>query len=80
VPDSEEPLIKAWTILNRELARVLYEYDPEGIGATVGAPEDEYDQISIDLIRALRDRPTASPSAQPSGIFGRRRPLIWSRP
>jgi len=35
---------------------LLYDYDPDGMGSTVGAPLDEYIDVATSLIRALRDR------------------------
>lgn len=42
------------------LSRELYEYDPEGMGSSVGAPDDEYDDGAIALIRCLQDRSPAA--------------------
>jgi hypothetical protein len=41
--------------LQHDFERLLYDHDPDGMGATVGAPVDEYSDMATRLIRALRD-------------------------
>lgn len=43
----------AWSEAQHALSHILYEHDPEGMGSTVGAPEDEYDDGAIALLRRL---------------------------
>jgi len=35
---------------------VLYRLDPDGMGSSVGAPDDEYFDVAIVLMRQLLDR------------------------
>jgi hypothetical protein len=42
--------------LHDELSRGLYEHDPESMGSSVGAPDNEYDDDAIELIRGLAQR------------------------
>lgn len=53
---SRNAQLRAWEELQRELQAVLYESDPDRMGATVGAPDDEYYDAAVDVIRSLRDR------------------------
>lgn len=47
---------EAWHALVATLERLLYDHDPDGMGASVSAPLDEYHDVAIAVIRALRDR------------------------
>lgn len=62
---ADEARSQAWVELRDDLSRVLYEYDPEGMGSSVGAPDDEYDDGAVALIRLLQGRP-ASASVDPA--------------
>lgn len=53
-------LRKRWTWLQKAVAAVLYDADPEGMGASVGAPLDEYDDVAIRIISALSKAPPDS--------------------
>lgn len=53
---SKDACSHAWEELRDELSRALYEYDPESMGSSVGAPDDEYEEGATDLIRGLRQR------------------------
>lgn len=55
---------QAWQGLRDDLSRALYEYDPEGMGSSVGAPDDEYDGGAIDLIRGLQGQRSRESVAQ----------------
>jgi len=46
---------RAWKVLHRELQAILYESDPGWMGSTVGAPDDEYFDDAINLIRSLKE-------------------------
>lgn len=48
--------LRRYEALTVELERLFYDYDPEGMGSTVGAPLDEYSDVAVSVIRALRDR------------------------
>lgn len=48
---------KRWSRLQKAVAAVLYDADPDGMGATVGAPADEYDDIATRIISALSRAP-----------------------
>ena len=39
----------------RELSSVLYAHDPDGMGSTVSAPEDEYDGPAASMLASLKD-------------------------
>jgi hypothetical protein len=52
---------RRWHELERRIAAALYESDPEGMGASVGAPHDEYADVARAVIRALRDRQPEQP-------------------
>lgn len=49
---------KAYRVAHARLMSILYEEDPDGMGATVGAPEDEYAQPATLLMIALNDAST----------------------
>lgn len=51
---SKDARSHSWEELREELSRALYEYDPESMGSSVGAPDDEYDEGATQLIRDLR--------------------------
>ncbi len=48
--------LRRFETLQSRFERLLYDYDPDGMGSTVGAPLDEYSDVATCLIRALRDR------------------------
>ena len=48
---------QAWQDACNRLSALLYESDPEGMGADVGAPLDEYDDIAARLLREATRRP-----------------------
>ncbi len=48
--------LRRYETLKTALEKLLYEYDPDGMGSTVGAPLDEYSDAAVTLMRALRDR------------------------
>ncbi len=51
----EERLSAAYTTLHAKLSEILYNEDPDGMGVTVGAPDDEYSREASNLIRWLQD-------------------------
>jgi len=53
--------LSAWSQLRSRLEVLLYDYDPDGMGASVGAPLDEYADVAISVIRTLRDREPDQP-------------------
>lgn len=55
---SNDHRLKAWRAVVTRFEALLYEHDPDGMGASVGAPLDEYSDVAASLVRALRDRPT----------------------
>jgi hypothetical protein len=58
---TRKELLREYAALKGRLERLLYDYDPDGMGSTVSAPLDEYSDVAAALIRALRDRqPEAS--------------------
>lgn len=48
---------QTWQEACGRISAVLYESDPEGMGADVGAPLDEYDDIAARLLREAIRRP-----------------------
>jgi hypothetical protein len=62
-PAWKRRMTKANLALHGEVSAVLYEDDPEGFGATIGAPLDEYDTIAARLIAAIRDLDGDVPAA-----------------
>ncbi len=48
--------LRRYEALRSALERLLYEYDPDRMGSMVGAPLDEYSDVAISVIRAVRDR------------------------
>lgn len=46
----------AYRTLQRNLSRLLYNLDPEGMGSTVWAPANEYDGLAARLISAIHGR------------------------
>jgi hypothetical protein len=50
----DDKLSDAYSRLHEALTSVLYNVDPEGMGRTVGAPEDEYSGIATTLCNSLR--------------------------
>lgn len=48
--------LRRYEAVRAEFERLLYDYDPDGMGSTVGAPLDEYSDFAVSLMRALRDR------------------------
>ena len=48
--------LDVWARLRSRLEWLLYDCDPDGMGASVGAPLDEYADVAISVMRALRDR------------------------
>ncbi|HEX9696349.1 MAG TPA: hypothetical protein VGB64_08545 [Actinomycetota bacterium] len=56
-----EGFLLRYAALKGRLERLLYDYDPEGMGSTVAAPLDEYSDVATTLIRALRDHDTEAP-------------------
>lgn len=44
---------KWWRTTHSALVRALYEHDPDGMGATVMSPEDEYYDLGFRLFREL---------------------------
>lgn len=48
--------LDAWKLLRSCLERLRYDHDPGGMGASVGVPLDEYADVAVSVIRALRDR------------------------
>lgn len=45
---------RGWfSAIHAQISRVLYDYDPDGMGSTVHAPLDEYDDVATSLLRAL---------------------------
>ncbi len=51
------PLARGWSDAHSRLSALLYERDPEGMGASVFAPRDEYDDVATRLLRAVLRRP-----------------------
>ena len=49
----QDRLRAAYSAAHERLTMVLYSVDPEGIGRSVGAPEDEYSQVATRLMTAL---------------------------
>lgn len=44
--------------LSRVISALLYAWDPEGLGRSIGSPEDEYDDVAHRLISSIaRARP-----------------------
>lgn len=56
-----DPQVAAWVKVQQELSRLLYEHDPEGMGSSVGAPTDEYDDGATELIRQIKRPEVGSP-------------------
>ena len=54
----ERRTAQAWLDALNRLSVLLYESDPEGMGADVGAPVDEYDDIAARLLREALRRPS----------------------
>jgi len=52
-PNWKRRMSKAYLALHREVSAALYEEDPEGFGATIGSPADEYDTEAARVIAAL---------------------------
>lgn len=44
---------EAFADLARTISHLLYELDPDGIGSSIDAPLDEYDDLSWRLARAV---------------------------
>ena len=51
----EERLSKAYTKLHAQLCEIFYNEDPDGMGVSAGAPDDEYSPEVSNLIPRLRD-------------------------
>lgn len=47
---------QAWHALVTTLERLLYDHDPDGMGASVSAPLDEYHDVAVAVTRVLRAR------------------------
>lgn len=45
-----------WKQAVKRISAALYNEDPEGMGSSVGSPDDEYDDAAIHAMRLLRDR------------------------
>lgn len=45
--------VRGWRELKASLGALLYERDPEGMGATVSAPPDEYADVAVRIISSL---------------------------
>lgn len=55
----EEHLSSAYSLLHAELSDIFYNEDPDGMGVTAGAPDDEYSpEVSrlIPRLQGVRDR------------------------
>ena len=50
---------KWWRSTHAALMRLLYEQDPDAMGASVLSPEDEYYDLAVQLMRALNGRTSA---------------------
>lgn len=50
-----EALSAAYKRFHRELSSLLYEIDPASMGASIGAPKNEYDGMAARLAAVLRD-------------------------
>ncbi len=48
---------RAWLEARDRLSALLYERDPDGMGADVSAPRDEYNDIASRLLREALRRP-----------------------
>ena len=46
------------------VSRILYDFDPEGMGRSADAPLDEYDGQAVALLRGLWAARTASDASQ----------------
>jgi hypothetical protein len=68
---------KAYRELHDTLSTVLWEEDPDGLGITIGSPNDEYDDYSTKLIVEL-SKNSEDVSAVLSEWFGERltEPLV----
>jgi hypothetical protein len=51
----KEALAAAYERFHGELSSLLYEIDPASMGASIGAPKDEYDGMAARLAAALKD-------------------------
>lgn len=51
---------KVWRELLNKISASLYEWDPYGMGASVGAPPDEYESVATDLMAKLEHSQTRS--------------------
>jgi hypothetical protein len=55
----QDRLKAAYGDAHQRLMRVLYIADPEHMGRSVGAPEDEYSDVATRLMTSLRGATTA---------------------
>jgi hypothetical protein len=55
---------RAWLEAHSRLSALLYERDPEGMGASVSAPRDEYDDVATRLLREILRRPADADQAE----------------
>ena len=53
-PNWKRNMSKAYLALHEKVSAALYEEDPEGFGATIESPRDEYDTEAARLIAAIR--------------------------
>src|SRR3712207_3896932 len=53
-PEWKRRMSKAYLALHQEISEALYEEDPEGFGASIESPRDEYDGEAAGLIASLR--------------------------
>lgn len=54
----QERLKSAYAAAQQRLMRVLHQEDPDGMGSSVGAPQNEYSQAAARLLTSLRDATT----------------------
>ncbi len=59
----DRQLRRWWDRVHGALMEVLYRHDPDGMGSSVGAPDDEYSDVATGLMRQLLDR-VATANAQ----------------
>ena len=48
-----------WDGVHEAFTGILWRHDPDGMGSSVGAPDDEYSDIAVSLMRQLLDKSEA---------------------
>jgi hypothetical protein len=54
----QDRLKAAYAAAHQRLTSILYRVDPEGMGRSVGAPDDEYSHVATRLMTGLKDAAT----------------------